>query len=169
MTQLQKALIGTAAAAAMAVSATPALANDRYDNRDNDGISVGDVLTGALILGGIAAIATSGSRNNRYDRGNRYDDRYNRGDRYDYNRAGYRNVRQIDPRSAVDQCVRAAERQAAHHGYANVTRVRDIDRTRYGYRVRGNIQIASRGYNDRGRFTCLTDGRGRPQISYRGI
>ena len=167
MKNFNKALVGTAAAAAMAVSATPAMARDRHD----DGIGAGEIIAGALIIGGIAAIA-SASNNNR--------------DRYAYDRAGYRgdyryyngyrdNYRQRDgSRRAVNQCIRAAENEAARYGgRANVTEIRDIDRKRYGYRVKGNIVVADgyngyrghrnyrgRGYYDNGSFTCYTD-RGR--------
>ena len=59
--------IATAAVSAMALaSATPAAAQDR----DRDGISVGEVIAGAVILGGIAAVAGSIGRD-RYS-----DDRY---------------------------------------------------------------------------------------------
>lgn len=66
---------------------------------------------------------------------------------------------------AVNQCVRAAELEARRFGrFAQVTDVRDIDRTRYGVRVQGRIVVdGGRGWragNDRGRFTCFVD-RGR--------
>lgn len=166
MNNFNKAIVGTAAAAAMAVSATPAMARDR----DNDGIGAGEIIAGALIIGGIAAIA-SASNNNR--------------DRYAYDRAGYRGDyrHQDGSRFAVNQCVRAAEREAARYGgRANVTQIRDIDRKRYGYRVKGNIVVADgyngyrgnrgyrgRGYQDSGSFTCFTD-RGRvSDVRLRGL
>ena len=70
MKTISKALIGTVAAGAMALSASPAAARDRHD----DGIDAGDIIAGALVIGGIAAAtvpiarirdglaATSGSR-----------------------------------------------------------------------------------------------------------
>lgn len=66
---------------------------------------------------------------------------------------------------AVNQCVRAAENEARRFGrFAQVTDVRDIDRTRYGLRVQGRIVVDGngrwRGGSDRGRFTCFVD-RGR--------
>lgn len=66
---------------------------------------------------------------------------------------------------AVNQCVRAAENEARRFGrFAQVTDVRDIDRTRYGLRVQGRIAVdygrGYRGGSDRGRFTCFVD-RGR--------
>lgn len=65
---------------------------------------------------------------------------------------------------AVNQCVRAAEFEARRFGrFAQVTSVRDIDRTRFGLRVQGRIVVDGRGWRggtDRGRFTCFVD-RGR--------
>src|SRR5690606_34939992 len=124
---LAKGTIATVAAGAMAMtSASPAMARD---HRDNDGIGVGEIIAGALIIGGIAAVASSANRDRGYDsryRG-RYDDRrYDR--RYDYNRRG-------NSRQAVDQCVRAAQSTANRYSYggrARVTDIRDIDRKRDG-------------------------------------
>jgi len=181
---LAKGTLATVAAGAMALaSATPAMAQDRYRDR-GDGISAGDIIAGVLVIGGIAAVAGSIGRDrgyggtyggpytgdsryddrygSRYDDryGSRYDDRYGSryDDRYDYNRSG-------NSRQAVEQCVPAAQRGA--HG-ARVTDIRNIDRNRYGYRVRGTVVVNERGggwgrdYNyrdsgrnyDQGRFTC---------------
>jgi len=145
---LAKGAIATVAAGAMALSsATPAVARD---HRDNDRISAGDVIAGALIIGGIAAVA-SASSNDRYDRDyrdGRYDDyRYDRagyGDRYDRGNGYYGG----NPRQAVEQCVRAAEQYAGRGSYggrADVTDVRDIDRTRYGFKVKGRIAVNTQG------------------------
>jgi len=143
MKTISKALVGTVAAGAMAMSAAaPAFAGDRDRDR---GISAGDIIAGAVILGGIAAIASASS-----NRGDRYNDRrYNdrRGDR-----RGYRGNRGNGER-AVQRCIRAAERDAQRYGYgyANVTQIRDVDRTRYGWRVKGRIQVdGARGHNGRG-------------------
>lgn len=153
MKTISKALVGTVAAGAMALaSATPAMAQDRYRDRD-DGIDVGDIIAGALVIGGIAAVAGS-IGNDRY-RGTYGEPYY--GDRYGYNGGS--------SRQAVEQCVRAAQRGA--YG-ARVTDIRDIDRNRYGYRVKGTVIVNERGsgwgrdYNyrysgrnyDQGRFTC---------------
>ncbi|MCB2079496.1 MAG: hypothetical protein KDE55_17600 [Novosphingobium sp.] len=145
---LAKALVGTVAAGAMAASAaTPAMA------RDNNGIDAGEVIAGALIIGGIAAVAAAASDNDRDSY--RYNDRYR--DRRGYN-YGYRNV---GPRQAVSMCVRAAERSANRyaHGRADVTDIRRVRETRRGYEVRGRIAVDSRnrwsrrGY-DTGTFKC---------------
>ncbi|MEK6637511.1 MAG: hypothetical protein AABY88_05440 [Pseudomonadota bacterium] len=129
------------AAAATAISATPAQAG-RFDRHNGDGISTGDVIAGALIIGGIAAVAVAASNG----RDGRYDDRD--GWRGDYSRGGY--DRRFSSRAAVDQCVRAAQNQASRYGRARVTDVTKIDRVRGGYEVRGRIVVEERGYG-RGR------------------
>jgi len=159
MKTISKALIGTVAAGAMALSASPAAARDRND----DGIDAGDIIAGALVIGGIAAVAGAIGNNRGYDRtyGGPYygdNDRYN--DRYGYNYNRYGNSRQ-----AVQQCVNAAQRSA--YG-ARVTDIRSIDRKRDGYRIKGTVVVNERGggwgrdynyrYNgrnyDQGKFSC---------------
>ena len=139
MKTFAQALIGTTAAGAMALTAVvPAQAQGR-DYRDRDGISAGEIIAGALVIGGIAAVASATSRN-------RYDDRYYDGGRgwdRDYRRSGYG-----DPRSAVEQCVYAAERSANRYswgGRAKVTDIRDVDRKRDGYVVKGRIAVNQQG------------------------
>jgi len=146
MKTFSKALVGTVAAAAVAVSsATPAIARD-----NRGGIDGGDIIAGALVIGGIAAIAAAASSNNS--------------DRYSYDRIGYGGndwrrdsagrdgwsdgrFGRVDPRVAVEQCVRAAERNAgrASYGRADVTDIRDVRNTRNGYEVRGRIAVNSQG------------------------
>lgn len=153
---LAKGVITAVAAGAMVVSsATPAFANDR---RDRDGISVGDVIAGAVIIGGIAAIASASSNNNdRYDRDYRYD-RAGYGDygrdngRYDnrgYDNRGYDNRGGYggSPRRAVEQCIAMAERQAGRYSYgrADVTDIRSVRETRNGFEIRGRIAVNSQG------------------------
>ncbi|WP_126175319.1 hypothetical protein [Tsuneonella rigui] len=163
MKTISKALIGTVAAGAMALAASPAAARDRHD----DGIDAGDIIAGALVIGGIAAVASSIGKDRGYngtyggpyygDYNGRYDSRYgNYG--YNYNRYG-------NSRQAVEQCVSAAQRGA--YG-ARVTDIRSIDRKRDGYRIKGTVVVNERGggwgrdYNyrysgrnyDQGRFSC---------------
>ena len=156
-THLTKAAIG-AATGAMLIGATPAMARDR----DRDGIGAGEIIAGAVVLGGLAAILSSGDndrydrydRNSRYDSRGRYDDaRYGYG--YDYNRYG-------DSRSAVSQCVNSVERGSRRYGRTDVTEVTSIDRKREGYRVKGRV-VVNDGYRgrwgrggsyDKGKFTC---------------
>lgn len=179
MKTFTKAIVGTVAAATVAASSvTPAFAQSRH--RHDDRIGTGEVVAGALIIGGIAALAASAN-----DRGGRYD-------RYD------RNWRGGNPRAAVERCVATAERQASRYsfgGRADVTDIRDIRRTAYGYEVRGRIAVNTRGRGwrggdgtygrgwnndyrgwnnnlrgyDAGTFTCRTDGNRVRYIDFNGI
>jgi hypothetical protein len=170
MKLVSKAALLLAGAATLAVS-VPAQA--RGYHRGHDGIDAGDIIAGALIIGGIAAIASAASNGSRYGYGygSRYRDRgYNNyGGDYGYYRNGY------GSRSAVDQCVRAAQRSASRYGWARVTDVTRIDRVRGGYEVRGRLVVEDRGWNgyrrggydrgysydryndgyDKGRFSCV--------------
>jgi hypothetical protein len=138
-----KGAIATVVAGALAVSsASPALADRRHDDR----ISAGDIIAGALVIGGIAAVASAASKNDRdyrYDRaGYGYDRDYNRGG------WGYENDRwRGSPRRAVEQCVWAAERDASRYSYgrADVTDIRQVRDTRYGFEVRGRIAVNTQG------------------------
>ena len=186
MNILTKSLLSAgAAAAALVTVAAPAQAQGRYDryDRDRDGISAGEVIAGAVILGGIAAVL--GSSNNRYD------DRYNNG--------GYNNGN--GSRRAVNQCVSTVENWANGYSRSNVTQISNIERTRGGYRVTGKLVVQdgwrgnNRGYSndrydrddrygrnngygnnqgygrgyDKGRFTCFVE-RGRVvDVDYRGL
>ena len=171
MQTVSKKLLATAAAGAVALTAAaPAQAQYRDYDRD-DGIDAGEVIAGAVVLGGLAAVLGGIGNDDRYydrryrDRNYRYDNRYRRG----------------NSRSAVAQCVNAAERDARRYGYraANVTDIRDVDRTRYGYKVKGRIVVdGQRGYGrydrysrydrydrrydrrdyDRGKFECRVEG-----------
>lgn len=185
MKTLTKSLLGAGAAAAALVSvAAPAQAQRYERHRDRDGISAGEIIAGAVVIGGLAAIL---SDNDRYDR---YDDRYDRRGYDNYN------VRYGGSRSAINQCVNQVEGWANRYSRSDVTQIRDIDRTRYGYVVKGNLVVQdgwrgrdqydrgdrydrddrygdnrygyNRGY-DRGRFTCYVE-RGRVvDIDYNGL
>ena len=124
---LAKGTIATVAAGAMAMASSPA--NAQWRDRDRDDIDVGDVIAGAVIIGGIAAAISA------IDNGN---DRYRgRG----YYRGG-------SARSAVEQCVYAAERNASRYswgGNAQVTDIRKIDRDRDGYEIKGRIAVNQMG------------------------
>jgi hypothetical protein len=170
-----------AATAATLLTSTAAMAGRSDWRGHRDGIDAGDVIAGALIIGGIAAIASVAS-NDRSDRGYGYRDRdyrYNghsnwRGGHSDYGyyEGGY------GSRMAVDQCVRAASNEARRYGgWARVTDVTRIDRIRGGYEIRGRVVVQDRNANgwrgnrnwdrgnrydsyndgyDRGRFSCIT-------------
>lgn len=170
MKTISKALVGSVAAGAMAMAtASPAQAQ-QWRDRDRGGIDAGDIIAGALIIGGIAAVASAASRDRDYRyRGRDYRGRYDR---------AYQ-----DPRSAIERCVYAAEGTANRYSYggrSKVTDIRDVDRKRNGYNVKGRIAVNQmnrdyrrgdrrygrgwnsdyRGWNDRysgydsGRFTC---------------
>ena len=151
MRTVAKTLLGTIAAGALvAASATPALADHRDGRRD--GVSAGEVIAGALIIGGIVAVASASSnRNNRgYDDGYGYDRAgYNNG----YNNGGYRGngydrdaQYRGNPRQAVEQCIAGAERYASSRGLrADVTDIREVKDTRYGFQVKGRIAVQGQG------------------------
>lgn len=182
MNRLVKAVAATTSAGAlMLAGATPAAAGP-YD-RDN-GIDAGDIIAGALIIGGIAAVAGAFDGNDRY----RYQDR-----RYDDRRYRNRDYRGVSARSAVERCVRVAEQQAYRAGYrrVKVTDIRDVDRKSYGYKIKGRIAVDEgnrrsrygrgwggdyRGWNDSmrgwdsGKFSCKIDGRGGVRdLDYSGV
>lgn len=140
MKTMSKALAGTIAAGAMVVSsASPAVARDGHG-----GIGAGEIIAGALVIGGIAAIAASASNNDadRYGYGRSdHDGRWDRDDRYE------RGYGRDNPRRAVTQCVQAAEVNARRvsYGRADVTDVRTVRETRRGYEVHGRIAVNTRG------------------------
>jgi hypothetical protein len=136
------------------------------------------VIAGVAILGGIAAILASDKDGYR-DYDYQYDRRYSRG----YN-GGYRNP----ARHATNACIRSVE-YGDRYNRRQVTDIRDIQETRYGYRIKGRVAVRddyrgrynrydrggyygyNRGYNeyDSGRFTCYVE-RGRVvDIDYRGV
>ncbi|QZH74373.1 MAG: hypothetical protein JY451_11865 [Erythrobacter sp.] len=145
---LAKGTFATVAAGAMALSAaSPAAAQDRYRDHDrDDGISAGEIIAGAVVLGGIAAIIASADNDDRYDRNDRrYRDRNYRGN---YN--GYDGYGRNASRRAIQQCVAAAERTAQRYtgSRAEVYEIRDVDRERRGYEIEGRIAVRD-GYRDR--------------------
>ena len=135
---LTKSLLGAGAAPAALVStAAPAEAQYRY--RDRDGIRAGEVIAGAVSLGGLAAVL-SARKTGRYQNG--YVDRdYNKGYSYSTNSGS--------SRAAINQCINQVENQLDGYARSNVTQIRSIERTRYGYRVLGTLegQNDSRGYD----------------------
>lgn len=149
---LSKAALGTLAAGAMlTATATPAAAQwrgDRYD-RNRDGIGAGEIIAGAVVLGGLAAILSSAD-NDRYDdryRERTYGDQYGYG--YDYNRYG-------NSRQAVNQCVSAVQQRYGYrNGGARVDQITRIDRNNKGYKISGRISV-----NDRNSYGYRNDRRG---------
>jgi hypothetical protein len=165
-TKVGRTMLGTLAAGALAgVSVTPAMADDR---RDRGGIGAGEIIAGAVVVGGIAALAGAFDG----DRGRRgWNEADWRGGGWQGRGAGR------GQNGLVERCVRAAEIDARRRGgwqFAHVTQIRDVDRTRNGFRVRGVIEVeGARGFRgrdfDRGRFNCFADGRGRPIIEFGGL
>ncbi|WP_353485384.1 hypothetical protein [Haliscomenobacter sp.] len=170
---LARVLLGAGAAAAALVStAAPAEAQSRY--RDRDKISAGEVIAGAVILGGLAAVLSAGKKGSYQDE---YDGSYNDG--YSYN------TNYGSRRAAISKCINRVDNQSGRYGGSNVTKIRSVERTRYGYRVQGildgqngygsndryNRNGYGDGYNrghDGGRFTCYVE-RGRViDIGYNG-
>ena len=191
---LTKTTLLAATAATLVAATTPAMARDRHYGRGNDGIDAGDVIAGALIIGGIAAVASAASNNDRHN--DRYDDRrYNDGrydDRY-YDNSGYGYYRNgYGSRTAVEQCVQAAQRDAGRYGRARITDVTSINRIRGGYEVKGRLVVAGsrwnrygRGYDgwdrygynydrygsdyDKGKFSCVTRYGGIQDVRLSGL
>jgi hypothetical protein len=154
-----KAAVGSLVAASILVGAVPANAQYRGHHRDRDGISAGEVIAGAVVIGGLVAILSAGSRDRGYDRdrtdGRSYDPQYD--SEYDrnyggYDRGGYGGQwRRTGSREAVERCINAAEQRASYYGNrADVTRITEVDRVRGGYEVRGRIAVDDqRGRYDR--------------------
>ena len=154
-----KAAMGSLLAGSILLTAVPAAAqyrggHDRYDRR-HDGISAGEVIAGAVVLGGLAAILSSDNDrrygDRYYDRGyDRYQDGYHGG--YDWQRTG-------GSRAAIERCVNAVERRGGRRDDIDVTRITDVDRIRGGYRIEGRVAVDYRdGWRDRDRWD--RDGRG---------
>lgn len=127
-----KTVTGALAAALLTTAAaSPAEARHR-GYRHNDGISLGDVVLGTIAVAGVATAIGALSSGRRYD--DRYDDRYGR--------TSGRSV-------SVDACAYEAEREAGRRfgAPARVRDIEEIDRNRYGYRVRGTVEVRD-DYND---------------------
>ena len=106
----------------------------RYDRR-GDGISLGDVVLGTIVVGGVAAAIGALGNQDRY--GRRTDDRR-------YNTRGYGDDRGSDRRSSVETCAYEAEQEAGRRygGGGSVRNIDDVDRDgRDGYRVRGTVEV----------------------------
>ena len=162
----------TAAIAAVAFFSTPLAAQDFDLDGDDDGDDIGteEVIAGAVIIGGLAAILGRDDGDDRY-RDRRY------GDDYYYDR-GYEGryydgeYRMEYSRELIERCVNVAENEARRWGPANVTQIEDVDRDGRLLKVEGDIRIAGHyereGWNDydyddgdSGEFECLIDRRGR--------
>ena len=191
MTSYRIASRATAALAAAAMVATPAMAtrtaptpvplsarpapqpawapsDDIFDNhrrRNRGGSTVGNVLTGLLVIGGIAAVASAIDKDQekrRRDRTQGRDYPYRDGpyadEPYDY-RDSERDRRDgslgrgasRDADRAADACVAEAERSG------RVDEILDVARTGDEWRVRGD-------YDDGRAFSCSVDRNGRAYV-----
>lgn len=129
----------------------------RGHRRHRDGISGGDILAGILVIGGIAAIASAASKNNR-DR--RYEDRDYRSENQDYDdrRTDARDDSRYDRgtgdmEAAINACSDAAERQAGRD--ARVSAIESVVRDGEGWRVEGILSNS-----DQRTFLCgASEGR----------
>jgi len=153
MTFASKTVTGALAAALLTTAAaTPAEARHRGYRHNNNGISLGDIVLGTIAVAGVATAVGALSNGGRY--GDRYDRRYgNRG------QTGGRSV-------SVDACGYEAEREAGRRfgGTARVRDIQEVDRDRYGYRVRGTLDVQNRDDDGYGR----NDGYGRDRYYDRG-
>ena len=152
-----RAALSLAAAAMLATSASPAMA--RHYHRDR-GIDAGDVIAGVLIIGGIAAVASAATKNNRDRQRTRYPDRYpdyrgdyrypdrdyrTRDDRYRDNDYRYGNDRDSDDYrgsglidNAIETCVGEVER-----GGRQVDTVEAANRQGDDWRIEGTMTNGS--------------------------
>jgi hypothetical protein len=147
-----------ASAAAFSMMATPAFANHGWGwgGRHRDRVDAGDVITGILIIGGIAAIASAASSNNkkkRYERrsdDDRYeDDRYERDDNRDYSRDSRPEWQEGSGiNGAINRCMTEVSR-----GSNRVEEVDSVNRDGDGWRVQGRSSA--------GNFICSIDQNGR--------
>lgn len=129
----------------------------RYRHRRNR-IDGGDVLAGVLILGGIAAIASAASNNNRRERDERvrYENRRYDERRYDDRRSRPRNSDASGLDNAVSQCLAEIEQDV------RVESVDGASRVASGWIVSGTL------FNGSG-FSCQIDNSGRiSDIDYGG-
>ncbi len=142
--------LSAATAALLATSVAGPADARRYRHWDHDRLDAGDLIIGAVIIGGIAAIASEISRS-----------RDNNGTVYGRDRDRKRNG--SSEGVAVDACADAAERRASDSGRdARVNVITGIERQGDSYRVRGTLEYRSGGrdsaddrqWQDTARFTC---------------
>lgn len=161
-------LVRTSAAAlallaSVSMAATPALARDRSWGgggwgRHNDRVDAGDVITGILILGGIAAIASASSDNGKRQRERERQEREareyrdaerqdSRGYAGDDNRPEWSEGSGIN--SAIQRCTSEIER-----GNSRVEGVEAVNKQGDGWRVEGRMAGGES-------FACAVDRDGR--------
>ena len=152
-----------ASVAACSMIASPALAQGwggwggwGNHRRHHDRVDAGDVLTGILILGGIAVLVDAASkskrerRDDRRDYPRRADDNGQREQTYGY---GDDNRPEWNQGSGIDAAVSTCTSEVAR-GSARVDGVDSVNRDGDGWRVQGRT-------GNGGQFTCSVDGSGR--------
>ena len=150
MPSIRTLSVAPALLAALTLAATPVQAQHRHGRHHDNGVDVGDILTGVLIIGGIAAIASAVEGDRDRDRRSAppYPDQ-RRGDyRYDEGRGLDR---------AVSLCVDAIERDA------RVDTVDAVNRNARGWMVTGSLydgQDFSCSIGADGRIEAINYGRG---------
>lgn len=134
----KKAVLALGAGAMVFAPISPAFARHDREKRAN----AGEIISGVLILGGIAAIASAAAKDDRR-RGGGYND-YDRRDN-GYDRASHH----ANPRASIERCVAAVERDAHRmgYGYMRVTQIRDMVREGRGWYISGDMVVQPRrGY-----------------------
>ncbi|HEY0625889.1 MAG TPA: hypothetical protein VGD10_04070 [Allosphingosinicella sp.] len=129
----KKVTCGALAGIMLLATAAPAEARHRRHWDRDDDLDAGDIIGAAVVLGGIAAIASAVKNSDGY--GGSYG----------------------AERRAVDACVREAERGFSRYDSIRVTDVTDVERRGGYYFVRGTLE--TRGdYDARDDFQARTDG-----------
>jgi hypothetical protein len=152
-----------AAAAVFSLVATPALARDRWGGggwgRGHDRVDAGDIFTGILIIGGIAAIASAASKSakDKRERESRQDERYDdrdegRNSSADYARDDNRSV-SVNSGTGLDNAVNRCVDEVGR-GSTTVEEVESVNRDAEGWRVTGST-------GGGGNFSCTVDRDGR--------
>jgi hypothetical protein len=154
-------------AAALSMTATPAMAQGwgwggygRHHHRDR--VDAGDILTGILIIGGIAAIASAASNSSKRERDRRRDDdrpypddQYRRDSNAGYgedSRPELREGTSTDAGGRIDGAVNACIDEVAS-GSARVEGVDTVNREGSGWRIQGRTIKG-------GEFVCSVDQSG---------
>jgi hypothetical protein len=184
MKPLSRLMLGAATAATLIAASAPVSAQRwvygggprYYHYHHGGGSGLAGFLAGALVVGGIAAVASSSSRSDAYTQGyvdgRRIDSDWGWGYRYGTGEQG----------AAVDRCAYAAGREGQRYAQdAMVTDIDVVERVADGYVVRGLIDVrhdygggySREGYTDHSRFSCsfrygqvdrvwIDEGRARP-------
>ncbi len=161
ITRFRKSGAALAFIASVTLAATPAMARGWGGGwgRHHDDIDAGDVITGILIIGGIAAIASAASDGNKRKREREQQEREEREARdYRYQdradaRPEWREGAPVQSgtgiNAAIDRCVGEIER-----GSTRVEDVETVGKQAGGWRIEGRVQGGES-------FACTIDRDGR--------